>query len=220
MKALARPTYPVVWAPLGPSTKFWPTTSGPNITITQYARSPGYLDWATQPDPFRTFAGAPRTDLPLLADRLVVPFADLYQPGAVASNHLGVNSVAVFFELSLGLSAWKQYRGSRWAVRCNPSSGNLHPTEGYAIVPCLPGLPAGCHHYVSRDHCLEHRGTFDPAGCRPARFSSVCRPSTGGKRGNTASVHFDTVSTTSDTPSPLCVTRPPPSAGPLCSSTI
>ena len=131
--------------------------------ITQYARSPGYLDWATQPDPFRTFAGAPRTSLPLLADRLVVPFADLYQPASVAPHDLGVNSVAVFFELSLGLSAWKQYRGSRWALRCNPSSGNLHPTEGYAIVPCLPGLPAGCHHYVSRDHCLEHRGTFDPA---------------------------------------------------------
>ncbi|TVR64991.1 MAG: hypothetical protein EA420_04215 [Candidatus Competibacteraceae bacterium] len=35
---------------------------------------------------------------------------------------------------SLGLSAWKQHRGSRWALRCNPSSGNLHPTEGYADI--------------------------------------------------------------------------------------
>ena len=52
--------------------------------LTQYARSSGYLDWATQPDPFRTFADAARTYLPLLADRLVVPLADLYQPGAVA----------------------------------------------------------------------------------------------------------------------------------------
>ena len=29
-------------------------------------------------------------------------------------------------------------------------------------MPGLPGLPAGCHHYVSRDHCLEHRCAFDP----------------------------------------------------------
>ena len=28
----------------------------------QYARSPGYLDWATQPDPFRTYAGAPQIE--------------------------------------------------------------------------------------------------------------------------------------------------------------
>ena len=48
--------------------------------------------------------------------------------------------MAVLFELALGLSAWKQYSGTRWALRCNPSSGNLHPTEGYAILPDLPGL--------------------------------------------------------------------------------
>ena len=121
--------------------------------------------WTGQPSPIPS-ARSPalaRTDLPLLADRLATPFADLYQPGSVAPHHLNAESVAVFFELSLGLSAWKQYRGSRWALRCNPSSGNLHPTEGYAIVPALPGLAAGCHHYVSRDHCLEHRCAFDPA---------------------------------------------------------
>jgi SagB-type dehydrogenase family enzyme len=134
----------------------------------QYARALGYLDWATQPDPFRTFAAAPRTSLPLLADRLTTPFANLYYPGAVAARPLNVDSIAVLFELALGLSAWKQYCGSRWALRCNPSSGNLHPTEGYVVVPDLPGLPAGVHHYVSRDHCLEHRCAFDPGSVLPS----------------------------------------------------
>jgi SagB-type dehydrogenase family enzyme len=69
-------------------------------------------------------------------------------------NH---ESVAALFELALGLSAWKQYQNNRWALRCNPSSGNLHPTEGYAILPECPGLDAGVYHYVSRDHCLERR---------------------------------------------------------------
>src|SRR5207249_9267361 len=34
--------------------------------LNRYARSAGYLDWATQPDPFRTYAGAARVELPLL----------------------------------------------------------------------------------------------------------------------------------------------------------
>lgn len=46
---------------------------------------------------------------------------------------------------------------ARAALRCNPSSGNLHPTEGYLIVPEVPGLIGGLYHYVSRDHCLERR---------------------------------------------------------------
>jgi len=34
----------------------------------RYARGPGGLDWATQPDPFRRFTGSPVLKLPL-ADR-------------------------------------------------------------------------------------------------------------------------------------------------------
>ena len=121
----------------------------------QYARSLGYLDWATQPDPFRTYAGVPQIELELLADRVTSSYGDLFHPGAIPPQSIGVETIGILFELSLGLSAWKQYQGSRWALRCNPSSGNLHPTEGYLIVPELPGLTGGVYHYVSRDHCLE-----------------------------------------------------------------
>ena len=141
----------------------------------RFAASPGYLDWATQPDPFRTYIGAERVELPLLADRLDGAYAKLYVRGAVPPMPLERNSVAILFELALGLSAWKQYESSRWALRCNPSSGNLHPTEGYVILPKMPSLSAGVYHYVSRDHCLERRcvlegqaaqqlaGSFPPA---------------------------------------------------------
>jgi SagB-type dehydrogenase family enzyme len=129
----------------------------------RYAPSAGYLDWANQPDPFRTFAGAPTVELPLLADALRISYADLFTPGAVAPRRADSNAVAVLFELALGLSAWKEYKGSRWALRCNPSSGNLHPTEGYVVVPELPGLGAGVYHYVSRDHALEQRRVFSAA---------------------------------------------------------
>ena len=129
----------------------------------RYAQSPGHLDWATQPQPFRTFAGAPSLPLPLLADALTTTVDDLYRPGSIAARRLDVNSIAILFELALGLSAWKEFQASRWALRCNPSSGNLHPTEGYAVVPMLPGIEAGVYHYVSRDHVLERRRAIDVA---------------------------------------------------------
>jgi SagB-type dehydrogenase family enzyme len=122
-----------------------------------YARSPGYLDWASQPEPFRTFKGTTRIDLPLAADILTTSYADLYAPSAAPAWPPDLQSIAILFELALGLSAWKEFRGNRWALRCNPSSGNLHPTEGYAILPRFPHLEAGVYHYVSRDHCLERR---------------------------------------------------------------
>ena len=123
----------------------------------QPARSLGYLDWATQPDPFRTYASAPQIELDLLADRVTSSYGDLFQIGAVPPQLISVDTIGILFELSLGLSAWKQCQGSRWALRCNPSSGNLHPTEGYLITSELPSLAGGVYHYVSRDHSLEHR---------------------------------------------------------------
>ncbi|MBI3411257.1 MAG: SagB/ThcOx family dehydrogenase [Planctomycetes bacterium] len=125
--------------------------------LDRFARSLGYLDWASQPDPFRTFEGAMRIELPLAADGVATPYADLYIPSAVPARPLDLGSIAILFELALGLSAWKEFKGNRWALRCNPSSGNLHPTEGYAILPDLPPFEAGVYHYVSHDHCLERR---------------------------------------------------------------
>jgi SagB-type dehydrogenase family enzyme len=132
--------------------------------LDRYARALGYLDWATQPNPFRTFVGAARLELPLAAESLTTPYADLFLPGEVAARSLDRTSIGILFELALGLSAWKQFGGKRWALRCNPSSGNLHPTEGYAILPTISSLDAGVYHYVSRDHCLEHRCRLNEKG--------------------------------------------------------
>ncbi|MGH8671719.1 MAG: SagB/ThcOx family dehydrogenase [Burkholderiales bacterium] len=122
----------------------------------RYAPGPHGLDWANQPDPFRCFAGAAQVTLPLAAHRLATTYDALYRD-AVEPSAIGLESIAALFQLSLGISAWKAYGTSKWALRCNPSSGNLHPTEGYVAGHGLPGLAAGVYHYVSRDHVLEHR---------------------------------------------------------------
>ena len=128
----------------------------------RYARSLGVLDWANQPDPFRRFEGAELIRLPLLTpeeEPLSPPYDVLYQPDAVPRQPVTVRTLSRFFELALALSAWKKAGESEWALRSNPSSGNLHPTEGYVVLPEIGGLDLkpGLYHYAPKEHGLELR---------------------------------------------------------------
>ena len=51
--------------------------------LRRYAPGPGYLDWANQPDPFRTYEGAPRVALALVADEMRTRFADVRAAGCL-----------------------------------------------------------------------------------------------------------------------------------------
>ena len=130
----------------------------------RYATGPTNINWGAQPESFRHYVGAKRVELPLVADTLESAYVDLYQPKAITSRPMTLNYIAALLELSLGISAWKQYGDNRWALRCNPSSGNLHPTEGYVVLPNMDDIPAGVYHYMSHDHVLEQRGCFDTKG--------------------------------------------------------
>ncbi|NOT24777.1 MAG: SagB/ThcOx family dehydrogenase [Acidobacteria bacterium] len=116
----------------------------------RFARSLGYLDWATQPDPFRRYQGAPLIELPRSTPAGDVAYAALFD-GSVPPAPVDLDSIGEFLRCSMGLSAWKQYASSRWALRVNPSSGNLHPTEAYVVHG------AGVFHYAPREHALEQR---------------------------------------------------------------
>jgi SagB-type dehydrogenase family enzyme len=128
--------------------------------LDRYAAGPDTLDWSMQPNPFREFSGAPRIELPLGAQRLITHFSSIYQPGNLEPQPLTLQAVGALLELAMGLSAWKEYGPDRWALRCNPSSGNLHPTEAYLVCQNIPALENGLYHYVSRDHVLEQRCRF------------------------------------------------------------
>ncbi|MCA9785614.1 MAG: SagB/ThcOx family dehydrogenase, partial [Candidatus Cloacimonetes bacterium] len=117
----------------------------------RFAPGPGGLDWITQPDPFQHWVGTQRLTLPL---RPVRPDDTHPEPSTDARTRLGQ-----LLQDSLGLSAWKEFGQSRWALRMNPSSGNLHPTEATLICPAIPGLSDTpfVAHYAPRDHSLELR---------------------------------------------------------------
>lgn len=131
----------------------------------RYARALGYLDWANQPNPFRRFEGASLVSLPLLKpdeDPISPAYDAIYQSGAVACQPVNVRTLSRFFEFALALSAWKKAGESEWPLRSNPSSGNLHPTEGYVVMPQIEGLnlTPGLYHYAPKEHGLELRAEF------------------------------------------------------------
>lgn len=131
----------------------------------RYARALGYLDWANQPDPFRRFEGATLVSLPLVPpdeDPVSPGYDAIYQPGAVACQPVNIRTISRFFEFALALSAWKKAGESEWALRSNPSSGNLHPTEGYVVMPLTEelDLKPGLYHYAPKEHGLELRAEF------------------------------------------------------------
>ena len=139
----------------------------------RYARALAYLDWDNQPNPFRRYQGAALSRLPILRldeEPLSPPYDDLYHPGAVPSVPVSLRALSRLFEYALALSAWKQAGGSRWALRSNPSSGNLHPTEGYLLIGAVPDLSSspGLYHYAPKEHGLERR-----ADCPDELFAAL-----------------------------------------------
>ncbi len=127
----------------------------------RYARSLGFLDWANQPDPLRRYTGATLIplSLPVTPSDDGPRYDDLYRVGRVPAATVSVDSVSRFFEYALSITAWKQAGDVCWALRSNPSSGNLHPTEGYVIARAIVGVSeqAGVYHYAPKEHGLELR---------------------------------------------------------------
>jgi len=129
----------------------------------QFARALGYMDWRTQPDPFRRFDGAPLLPLDVVPPTPAPAWDDVLE-GRVPPAALDRHFVSQLLFDSLALSAWKVAGPNRWALRVNPSSGNLHPTEGYVVSDAVPGLlPApGVLHYAPAAHALELRRALSP----------------------------------------------------------
>ncbi len=131
----------------------------------RFAPALDYMDWETQPDPFRRFEGAAVLPLHLLPVGPEPRYEPAFALGRIARTPLDRVSISQLFQDALALSSWKQAGSSRWALRVNPSSGNLHPTEGYLVAGPIAGLhprPA-VYHYTAFEHALELRAELSGA---------------------------------------------------------
>lgn len=130
----------------------------------KFARSLGYMDWNSQPQSFRYYMDTPAMVLELDTQSTYekIPYDFLYQRQNFPSQQVGIKSIANLLRYSLAISAWKGYKSDRWALRVNPSSGNLHPTECYLLLGAHADFAthAGIYHYVAKNHNLERRCMF------------------------------------------------------------
>jgi SagB-type dehydrogenase family enzyme len=136
-------------------------------TVEKLMRSSHALDWANIPEPFRHYEHVPVLDLP--ADAPAPEAAALSvlrgQPGQPNTRD-GAAFLSQLLFHAAAISATKAVRsaGYRYALRVNPSSGNLHPTEFHFATRGLRGWPDGLYHYRASAHMAEQRGEGDWAG--------------------------------------------------------
>jgi SagB-type dehydrogenase family enzyme len=127
-------------------------------------RSSHVLDWVNMPDPFRHYEGVPVLDLP--ADPPVPQTPALEVLNGVSSATPAEDSSTFLSQLlyySAAISASKRVpsTGHRYALRVNPSSGNLHPTEFHFHTRGLKEWPDGLYHYRPSAHMAEQRALGD-----------------------------------------------------------
>jgi len=113
-------------------------------------RSRHVLDWANMPDPFRHYEGVPLLDLP--ADP---PLSSRAGDGPAFLSQL------LFHSAAISASKLVPSTGYRYALRVNPSSGNLHPTDFHFLTRGLKQWPDGLYHYRPSSHMAEQRATGD-----------------------------------------------------------
>ncbi|MDI9396160.1 MAG: nitroreductase family protein [Euryarchaeota archaeon] len=132
-----------------------------------YASGPRFLEMEIMPDPFLNYRGAPVIKLDTCSEEDIKSehfptYEEAFCPEKLGPSELNRSSISQLFFDSFALSVWKKAGNVQWALRINPSSGNLHPTEVYLIsgpVQELLKRPSVCH-YASLPHALELRTEF------------------------------------------------------------
>jgi SagB-type dehydrogenase family enzyme len=139
-------------------------------TIQSVHTSAHYLDWDNQPNPFRTYEGAPIIPLPpepgfpsvgtfaamgLLSARTSAAHDD--DPDDPTRPLLDKLWLSQLLWHSMAISARKRvpHADYHYSLRVNPSSGNLHPTEAYLALRGFADLNDGLYHYRADLHALE-----------------------------------------------------------------
>src|SRR4051812_38227198 len=97
-------------------------------SVESLRRTPHVLDWANMPDPFRHYEGVPVLDLPADPPVPETPALEVLH-GVSGTTPAGVGatflSQLLFHSAAISASKRVPSTGSQYALRVNPSSGNL-----------------------------------------------------------------------------------------------
>src|SRR3984885_1299232 len=133
-------------------------------TVEKLRRTRYSLDWANMPNPFRHYEGVPLLDLPADPPAPQIPALEVLAGTAgnpLAGDGASFLSRLLFYSASISASKRVSSTGSTYALRVNPSSGNLHPTEFHFCTRGLVDWPDGLYHYRPSSHMAEQRAIGD-----------------------------------------------------------
>src|SRR5271165_3484331 len=131
-------------------------------TAESLRRTQHFLDWANMPNPFRHYEGVPVLDLPADPPSPHISAVEVLQGKAgTTQTRDGATFLSQLMFYSASISATKRVpsTGYTYALRVNPSSGNLHPTEFHFCTRGLADWPDGLYHYRPSSHMAEQRAT-------------------------------------------------------------
>jgi SagB-type dehydrogenase family enzyme len=123
-------------------------------------RSRHVLEWENMPDPFRHYEGVPVIDLPADPPPPAVRMLDVLHGAKGPCQNLEpwqLLSQILFYSASISATKRVPSMNYSYALRVNPSSGNLHPTEIHF------GTREGLYHYRVSSHMAEQRASGDYA---------------------------------------------------------
>jgi SagB-type dehydrogenase family enzyme len=130
-------------------------------------RAAYYLDWANMPNPYRHYDGVPILDLPADPASPQISALEVLEGktgNTSAKDGAGFLSQLMFYSASISASKRVSSIGAAYALRVNPSSGNLHPTEFHFCTRGLVDWPDGLYHYRPSSHMAEERASGDFCG--------------------------------------------------------
>ncbi len=116
------------------------------------------------PDPFRHYEGLPVLDLPADPPVPETPALEVLE-GVSGTTLAGDGSTflsqLLFYSAAISASKRVPSTGYRYALRVNPSSGDLHPTEFHFVTRGLKDWRDGLYHYRPSSHMAEQRAQGD-----------------------------------------------------------
>ena len=120
----------------------------------------GGMDWAHQPDWFKTYPDAPRIELPdpsRCDGEVFDALARRRSVRAYAPEPLALAELSALLWAAAGVTA----REEGFAFRTAPSAGGLYPIEHYVVANRVEGLEQGLYHYDVLGRALERLRAAD-----------------------------------------------------------
>lgn len=130
----------------------------------RFAASVGYMDWATQPDPFRCYEGASLVRLPFPEMGQPLPYWQLYVADSMEPAPLSIDSVSLFLRYALSLTAWKRFHETTCSLRATPRAETC--TRRRDMRSCLPLAPSTTVPASTTTHRRNTVSSVEPTSTR------------------------------------------------------